>query len=86
MRSLGKKISRWCKSLLNSAGIDIEEFGCHSTRAASTSFAALKAGDISNIIESVGWSNVQTFQTFYNKPINTSFNFGSSVMNAIDKV
>ncbi len=54
-------ISRWCKSLLSSAGIDTKEFGCHSTRAASTSFAAQKAGDISNIIESVGWSNAQTF-------------------------
>ncbi len=79
-------ISRWCKSLFSSAGIDTKEFGCHSTRTASTSFAAQKAGDISNIIESVGWFNAQTFQTFYNKPINTSFNFGSTVMNAIDKV
>ena len=31
-------ISRWCKNVLKSAGIDVSKFTAHSTRSASTSF------------------------------------------------
>jgi hypothetical protein len=37
-------------------------------------------------IEYVGWSNAKTFQTFYNKPIDASFNFGATIMNALDRL
>ncbi len=73
-------VSRWCKTVLNLAGINTKLFGTHSTRAASTSCAARKVGDITQILESVGWSNATTFQTFYNKPINNSFNLGSTLL------
>ena len=33
-------ISRWCKYVLGLSGIDIQKFGSHSTRAASTSTVA----------------------------------------------
>jgi site-specific recombinase XerD len=75
-------ISRWCKTLLSSAGINTKEFGSHSTRSASTSYAAHKLGDITQILESVGWSNATTFQTFYNKPIRSTFNLGSAILNS----
>ncbi|XP_046843157.1 uncharacterized protein LOC124437192 [Xenia sp. Carnegie-2017] len=73
-------ISRWCKTLLNAAGIDTKEFGSHSTRAASASFAATQVGDMTKIVESIGWSNATTFQTFYNKPIKKTFNLGSTIL------
>ena len=77
-------VSRWCKTVLRLAGVDTKQFGAHSTRAASTSCAARKVGDITNILESVGWSNATTFQTFYNKPISKSFNFGSTLLQDIE--
>lgn len=75
-------ISRWCKWVLERAGIDTGKFGSHSTRAASTSTVA-RTADIGQILKSVGWSNARTFQHFYNKPLETSFNLGSSILNAV---
>lgn len=78
-------VSRWCKTVLRLAGIDTKKFGTHSTRAASTSCAARKVGDITRILESVGWSYATTFQTFYNKPVSNSFNLGSTLLHGIEK-
>ena len=75
-------ISRWCKTLLSLAGINTQEFGCHSTRAASTSHVANKLGDITQMVKSIGWSNATTFQRFYNKPV-VEFNLGSTILNTI---
>ena len=74
-------IARWCKLLLDIAGVDTAKFHCHSTRAASTSYAADGNVNISSILEAVGWSNEQTFQKFYHKPCEESrFNLGSAVL------
>ena len=78
-------IARWCKEFLNSAGVDTTKFKAHSTRAASTSHLATNNIDIQSMLRAVGWSNERTFQTYYHKEIKqTSFNFGSSVLNTIN--
>ena len=80
-----ENVSRWCKTVVRLADIDTKKFGTHSIRAASTSCAARKVGDITRVLESVGWSNATTFQTFYNKPVSNSFNLGSTLLHGIEK-
>lgn len=79
-------VARWVKRLLIQAGID-PSFTCHSTRAASTSFARKKGIPIETIQKSAGWSNARTFHTFYFKPIiqndSTCTSFQSVIQNAV---
>ena len=74
-------ISRWCKAVLSTAGVDVSKFKGHSTRAASTSFLASHNINI-NIINmmSAGWSNERTFQQYYHKPTESEFNFGEAIL------
>ena len=62
-------IARWIKALLKIAGVDVNVFSAHSTRAAATSTAHRKGATIASILQVAGWSNVQTFAKFYNKPL-----------------
>ena len=62
-------ISRWLKTVLEKAGIDTSVFKAHSTRAASTSAAAVSKIPLSTIMDNAGWSNASTFGKFYKKPI-----------------
>ena len=50
------------------AGVDVNTFTPHSTRAAATSKASgtVKLG---TILKSAGWRNARTYAKFYNKPI-----------------
>ena len=48
-------LSRWVRSVLAQAGIDISVFKAHSTRSASVSKAA-KFAPISSILNQGGWS------------------------------
>ena len=57
-------ISRWCKMILNSAGIDSQTFGSHSTQAASSSLVAQKHGDLTSIIESRGLVKCKNVSNF----------------------
>ena len=41
----------------------------YCTRAAATSTAHRKGVTIASILQVAGWSNVQTFAKFYNKPL-----------------
>ena len=75
-------ISRWVKQVLESAGIDINKYSAHSSRAASTSSCKAKGLSLAVIMNSAGWSNSSTFAKFYDKPIDTaSANFGSVLLN-----
>ncbi|XP_069109817.1 uncharacterized protein [Argopecten irradians] len=60
-------ISRWIKSVMLSAGINVTEFGAHSTRAAATSAAAKRQVPLQQILKAAGWSNDCTFRRFYNR-------------------
>ena len=62
-------ISRWLKTVLEKSGIDTSVFKGHSTRAASTSAAAVCKIPLSTIMDNAGWSNATTFGKFYKKPI-----------------
>ncbi|CAK1595681.1 unnamed protein product [Parnassius mnemosyne] len=63
-------LSRWIKSTLSKAGIDMSIFTAHSTRHAATS-AANRAGLSMDLIrKTAGWSkNSETFARFYNRPL-----------------
>ena len=69
-------ISKWIKSSLAAAGIDITAFTSHSTRSASSSFAKSKGLTVSAIAKAAGWSNAKTFAQHYNKDICLSSNLG----------
>ena len=51
------------------AGIDVEIFKAHSTRAASCSRAKNDGIPIENILRTAGWANNSTFEKFYDKII-----------------
>lgn len=62
-------ISRWVKSTLQLAGIDITVFSSHSTRAASASKAKSLGVSLAEVNRAAGWSNTDTFGRFYDKII-----------------
>lgn len=76
-------ISRWVKQVLLSAGVDTSKFKAHSVRSASTSHLAKLNVNIQDIIKSVGWSSEKTFQQFYNKPVEQTFNFGRTILQSL---
>ena len=60
------------KTVLSYANVDTEIYGAHSFRGSSLSKAFLKGASISEIIEAGDWTNVSTFETFYNRPSDDS--------------
>lgn len=61
-------IGGWIKSGLIAAGIDMEKFTPHSTRAASTS--AMKRNiSVDNILKMAGWTSKRTFTKYYDKTV-----------------
>ena len=76
-------ISRWCKSVLSSAGIDTSKFKGHSTRAASSTHLADNDINIKDIMLSAGRSDERTFQQFYHKPSDPEFNFGQEILKTL---
>ena len=62
-------IARWLKIVMSKAGIDINQFGAYSVRAAAVSKAKEKGVPMSDILLKAGWSNESTFARFYHKPV-----------------
>ncbi|KAK6169840.1 hypothetical protein SNE40_020817 [Patella caerulea] len=76
-------ISRWIKTALSKAGIDVNIYSAHRTRAASTS-AAARILPLTSIMKAAGWTNSRTFQRFYNVPNNDdneANDFATTVLN-----
>ena len=65
-------ISRWIKSMLETAGIDVSIYKSHSTRAAASTAKKENLFSVEDILRTVWWSNVQTFAKFYDKPIDSA--------------
>ena len=67
-------LSRWCVTLLKESGINLNIFGSHSTKSASTSKWKISGLSFSfkKIAKSAGWSNGKTSAKFY-KPIQEDF-------------
>ena len=75
-------ISRWIKTTLSEAGVDMNIFTPHSTRAASTSKAGTRV-PLETILKTAAWSGESTFRKFYNKPIHKIGEFGLSVVDNV---
>ena len=71
-------IRRWTREILTRAGIDMTMFTPHSTRAASTSCAAMKLS-LDTILKTACWSQKSTFQRYYHKKIVKEF--GDAILN-----
>ncbi|XP_073237618.1 uncharacterized protein [Porites lutea] len=74
-------ISRWIRTTMESAGIDISMFKPHSTRMAATSKAKGASVPIQEILRTTGWSSSGTFDRFYDKPLMEESTFASAVLN-----
>ena len=62
-------ISRWLKDVLTLAGIDTSVFSGGSTRGASASAAARRGASVAQILGAGDWTNLGTYQRFYNRTV-----------------
>ena len=58
---------------LQEAGIDIQKYQAHSTRAAATSKAAGQGLQTTLILERANWSRELTFKRYYHKTVTCQF-------------
>ena len=58
--------------MLETAGIDISTYKSHSTRAAASTAMTENLFPVEEILRTAGWSNVQTFAKFYDKPVDSA--------------
>lgn len=73
-------ISRWIRSVMADAGVDVSTFKPHSTRSASTSKVKKASVSVKEIMDTAGWSSQRTFDRFYNKPFQKNDGFATSVL------
>jgi hypothetical protein len=78
----GNTISRWLKSTLKEAGIDISKFTAGSSRAATTSAAKQSGIPIKQILKAGGWSRIDTFTKYYDREI-LPCSFGSPILSRV---
>lgn len=76
---VNSSISRWIKTVLISAGVDMAIFTPHSTRSASTSAAKVSNVPMQTILKTAGWSNDCTFAKFYDKQIPDRHSFARNI-------
>ena len=57
---------------VGNGGIDISIYKSHSTRAAGSTAMKENLFPVEDILQTAGWSNVQTFAKFYDKPIDSA--------------
>ena len=72
-------IARWLKSCLHQAGVDTSIFKAHSTRAASSTKAAMTGMTVEEVVQAADWSGKGVFQKFYYRPKH-SLAYGSKVL------
>ena len=65
-------ISRWIKEVMSLAGIDTNMFLPGSTRGASTSAAAKKGASVEQILGAGDWTNLGTYQRFYQRHVSNT--------------
>jgi hypothetical protein len=65
-------VARWIKTVMTLAGVDTSVFKAHSVRAASTSKAKHCFVPVQQILKTAGWSNAETFERFYHRPVQNS--------------
>ena len=62
-------ISRWCKDMLQEAGINTDTFTAHSSRSAAASSSKMKGVPLVHILSNAGWSNERTFASHYDRVV-----------------
>lgn len=62
-------MSRWIKTVLEWAGIDVTLFKPHSTRHAAATAAFRASVPLDEILKKAGWSSAKTFKRFYFKHV-----------------
>ena len=77
-------IAHLLRKVLENVGIDVKQYGAHSTRAASTCAAKASNVSVKTIMDADGWHNAETFRKFYDVPISASDsdNFGGELLKA----
>lgn len=73
-------VSRWIKTTLAAAGIDVNVYKAHSTRAAATSTAHKLDVPVAEVLEAAGWSKELTFRKYYKKPVINAKQFPSALL------
>ena len=75
-------LARWCVTVMKESRINVNIFGFHSTRSASTSKYKISGLSFKEIAKSAGWSNEKTFVQFYDKPIQEGFSMCEDITNS----
>lgn len=75
-------VSRWVKTTLGSAGVDLTRFKPHSIRAASTSAASQISVPQGTILRTAGWSSQCTFAQYYQKEVHKQSDYATRILNA----
>ena len=73
-------ISRWIRSVMADAGVDVNTFKPYSTRAAAVSKVKSVSVPVKEILDTAGWSSERTFDRFYNTPFQGNSGFATSVL------
>ena len=74
-------ISRWIRSTMVSARIDVSKFSPYSTRMAATSKAKAASVPMDEILQTARWSSSRCFDRFHNKPVLDEGSFALAVLN-----
>ena len=59
--------------IMKESGVNVDIFGSHSTRTASTSKCKAAGLSFKEISKSTGWSTERSFALYYDKPLEDSF-------------
>lgn len=74
-------LARWLKTVLCSAGINIDYFKAHSFRGATASTAFNSGCSVKHIMSTANWSSAKTFFKFYHRNIvESDIDFASAVL------
>ena len=76
-------ISRWFKTAMERAGLDMSVFTAHSVRSASTSAAGRAKVPLQTILNTAGWTRHTTFSKYYAKPLQETTVFGDAVLQGV---
>ena len=75
-------ISRWVKTTLALARIDLTRFKPHSVRAVFVSAASHANVPLGTILRTAGWSNQSTFAKYYLKEMHKEGAYATTVLNS----
>ena len=74
-------IANWVKLVMSLSGIDVSVYKAHSCRSASTSKAKVLGLSLEDILKRGQWTNISTWQRFYNKQIiRAQSSFSSTIL------